>query len=363
MTTGDDIVAAARGWLGTCFHHQGRLKRSAVHRGGVARTGFSFDLPLKYAQLEPSDVITVTAGGVAHRMRIISTHVQAHGIMRVQAVAEDQSTFDFYSSAAQAASLQQEITNATATRLELLDLPALPGESGDGAVLHVAGNGVGSGWTGAAVYRSDDNGANHTRFSDINGAAIIGTSSNALGNASPAVFDSANSLTILMNGQDAQLQSVSELAVLNGGNAALIGSEIIQFKTAILLAPAQYQLSGLLRGRLGTEWAIGGHAAGERFILLDGRVGKQALSANAIGLSGKYKAVSFGNSLSMATEQDFTYAGIALMPYSPVLIQGQRDGSGNLTVTWMRRTRIGGGCKMAQTYRYRRSLKNTTSKC
>ena len=31
---GEDIVRAARGWIGTNFHHQGRLKRSASHAGG-----------------------------------------------------------------------------------------------------------------------------------------------------------------------------------------------------------------------------------------------------------------------------------------------------------------------------------------
>lgn len=35
MITNDDIVAAARGWLGTRFHHQGRIKRTQAHRGGV----------------------------------------------------------------------------------------------------------------------------------------------------------------------------------------------------------------------------------------------------------------------------------------------------------------------------------------
>ncbi len=33
--TEHDIVHAARGWLGTRFHHQGRLKKSATARGGV----------------------------------------------------------------------------------------------------------------------------------------------------------------------------------------------------------------------------------------------------------------------------------------------------------------------------------------
>lgn len=31
----NDIVACARGWIGTRFHHQGRLKKSASHKGGV----------------------------------------------------------------------------------------------------------------------------------------------------------------------------------------------------------------------------------------------------------------------------------------------------------------------------------------
>lgn len=31
----NSIVQAARGWLGTRFHHQGRLKKSDTHKGGV----------------------------------------------------------------------------------------------------------------------------------------------------------------------------------------------------------------------------------------------------------------------------------------------------------------------------------------
>jgi hypothetical protein len=30
-----DIVACARGWVGTRFHHQGRLKKTNAHKGGV----------------------------------------------------------------------------------------------------------------------------------------------------------------------------------------------------------------------------------------------------------------------------------------------------------------------------------------
>jgi len=30
-----ELVACARSWIGTRFHHQGRLKKTALHRGGV----------------------------------------------------------------------------------------------------------------------------------------------------------------------------------------------------------------------------------------------------------------------------------------------------------------------------------------
>jgi hypothetical protein len=121
-----------------------------------------------------------------------------------------------------------------------------------------------------------------------------------------------------------------------------LGSEIIQFKTATLIEPGKYAISGLLRGRLGTEWSIASHSTGERFVLLDGRLNRQTMANNMLGLSRKYKAVTFGDTIVSTPEQSFTYTGVALKPYSPVHAQGSRDGSGNLTINWIRRTRLGG---------------------
>jgi cell wall-associated NlpC family hydrolase len=51
------IVAAARGWLGTRFHHQGRLKKSATHKGGVdclgLLVGIAADLNLQDSNGNP----------------------------------------------------------------------------------------------------------------------------------------------------------------------------------------------------------------------------------------------------------------------------------------------------------------------
>lgn len=307
----------------------------------VARTSYQFDLPLKYCKLEPSDIITVTVSGVTHRMRIVSTQRNVSGIIRVRAVAEDISTYDFYTAPGTSSELLLENRNVPVTRAEFLDIPAFPADDSDKGTLRIAGVGLSDGWNGAAVYRSDDNGANYNRFSDLTSPSVMGMAGNVLASGTTAVFDETNSVIVILVG-NGQLQSMTEIAVLNGANAAVLGNEIIQFKTATLMEPGKYTLSGLLRGRLGTEWAIGTHVAGERFVLLDGRVSSKAMANNIIGLSRKYKAVTFGGTITSAAPQDFTYSGVALRPYSPVNITGTRDGSGNITIGWIRRTRLGG---------------------
>lgn len=57
MTTTHDIVAAARGWIGTRFHHQGRLKKTDKHAGGVdclgLLVGVASELNLRSADGQP----------------------------------------------------------------------------------------------------------------------------------------------------------------------------------------------------------------------------------------------------------------------------------------------------------------------
>ncbi len=307
----------------------------------VGRTNYQFALSMKYARLEPADIITVVAGGVAHRMRVVSVQLQAPRILRVQAVAEDNSAYDFYSQPGQASQALQQTLGIPTTRLELMDIPAFPTDDVDKAVLRLAVVGSSGNWTGAAVFRSDDNGASYNQMLDITASSVIGNASNALAAGSTNVFDDVNTLTVVLMGSG-ELASATELAVLNGANAAVLGNEIFQFKTATLIEPGKYTLGGLLRGRLGTEWAVGTHVAGERFVLLSGTVQKQVLANNFIGLERIYKGVTFNSSLSSAAAQNLTYSGVALKPYSPVHIEGARDGSGNLTIDWIRRTRLGG---------------------
>jgi hypothetical protein len=95
-----------------------------------------------------------------------------------------------------------------------------------------------------------------------------------------------------------------------------------------------------LRYRRGTDGAT--HAAGERFVALSGSLVRVAVATSEIGLPRMYKAISNGGTLAEAQAMSFTYDGADLKPYAPVLISGWRDADGNLTLSWVRRTRTGG---------------------
>lgn len=98
--------------------------------------------------------------------------------------------------------------------------------------------------------------------------------------------------------------SLSESAVLAGGNAALLetgeGWELIQFREAELVAPETWRLTGLLRGQGGS--VPGAAEAGARLVLLDAAIGEAALEPVETGMellwtagSGAAQPAAFSN--------------------------------------------------------------------
>jgi hypothetical protein len=133
------------------------------------------------------------------------------------------------------------------------------------------------------------------------------------------------------------LSSASELSVLNGANIALVGRELLQFKRAALQDDGSYILSGLLRGRAGTP--TGEHVAGEQFVLMSHAIRIDGIASD-IGLLRQYKAVTSGSSIESAATVFFSNAARGLLPLSGVQLGSGRDASGNITINWVRRTRV-----------------------
>jgi hypothetical protein len=137
-------------------------------------------------------------------------------------------------------------------------------------------------------------------------------------------------------------ESRSDLDVLDGANLLLVGQEIIQFATAVQIGPVTWQLSRLLRGRYGTEWAMATHQPGETVLLLDPATLTRVSSLDEVGIERLYRTVSIGGDPSLPDVIGFTNEASSLKPYAPVHIQGNRNGAGDLAITWVRRTRHGG---------------------
>lgn len=313
----------------------------SLYQSWMARTQYSFDVPMRYAELEPTDVIEMQVDCASHVIRITGITMGNPGMLRVSGVAEDAASYDFYAPPAEVPSLTQDTPLLSPTRLEFLDIPALATDGEEQATLRFAATGLSAGWNGAVVYRSDDAGGSYQRLVDFNQACVMGTAVTALPAGPSTVFDEASHVDVVLIG-NGMLSSATELAVLNGANLMLVGHELLQFKTATELTAGKYRLSGLLRGRMGTEDATISHTAGERFVLLDARLQKDVMPTGLIGLARSYKATSFGQTLGQVNAADFMYQARALRPYAPVHVTGERDGSGHLTLRWVRRARVGG---------------------
>lgn len=306
----------------------------------------SLSLSRKYLRLSPADVVTVGCGGRSYRLRFEKVGYGIPGLLPCDAVVDNAQDYTSDAVGTDIGTYSEDIPYVGPTRLYLLDSCLLRDVDNDPG-FYVAASGYTTGWPGCVLYKSTDGGASWAPIATITIAAVCGSALTALASGPTEIFDEGNTVDVqILNGES--LSSTSKLNVLNGANAALLGSdgrwELIQFKTATLVAGGQYRLSGLLRGRRGTGWACSTHQAGDKFILLSASTIRRITPATSeIGLARKYKAVTIGSTLDSARSIDFTDSGSGLKPYALVHIKGARDGAGNLTISWIRRTRIGGG--------------------
>ncbi len=227
------------------------------------------------------------------------------------------------------------------TVLAVLDLPALPGDPSATPRLWMAAAGSAPGWRRAPVEVSADGGETYMAAGTIAGATPMGLAVTALEAGPDAWWDTGNSIEVELLADNLWLESRSIASVLAGANLALLGSELIQFSTAEALGPRRFRLSGLLRGRLGTEAAIAGHVAGERFVLIDqARMVAFDPSLDGLGRAFLIRPAGVGDLDAAAVE--LKLSGRALSPLSPAHLTLSLA-AGDVTARWIRRSRTGFG--------------------
>lgn len=225
------------------------------------------------------------------------------------------------------------------TELMAFELPWDGLADGGTPKLFAASSAATAGWTGASLFvEPDGSGATLVPLGSTGRTrAVMGRTQTALGVTSPLLIDRSSVLAVRLTGSDQSLQSATLPQLFQGANRALVGSEIIQFTVAELLGSGIWQLSGLLRGRGGTEWAIGSHAADEHFVLLDEAL--VALSPGMIGDAATATIVAVGLGDATAVSAPIACVGATLQPLSPVHGTITQTTDGALDLAWKRRAR------------------------
>lgn len=307
----------------------------------AARESADFALPPSYLALTPGDVIAMTADGRTRILEIrdiVDTQSRA-----VKARAIDPEIFNL--------PLEPDVVTAPPVpapigpvEVRLLHLPAMDGE--DHVVLTRA-TVFADPWPGpVAIWRSRD-GASYERVTTAFAPAIVGETLDPLPKGPVFCFDHVNVLRVQLYG--GALASVSDFAMFGGANlAALLRSdgacEVIQFGHAEPVGDGIYNLSRLLRGQGGTEWAIADPLpAGAGFVLLDEHVVAVARGLDVLGRPLSLRIVAadtdHGDAAAVAVETEPRDA--ALRPYAPVHLRAVRGGSG-IVLSFVRRTRHDG---------------------
>lgn len=220
--------------------------------------------------------------------------------------------------------------------LHAFELPWDGTGAADAARLHVAA-GAGTGrWAGAALYleRAD---ALVPLGSLAPPAAVTGVLAAPLPGSPALMFEGAAAMEFSADGPAAGLATVDGAALAAGANRLLVGGELVQFLEATPLADNRWRLSGLLRGRGGTEAeARAGHSAGARVVLLDERL--RLFEAGVLDpAQDRLAAIGAGDPAPVfATVTD---PGRSRQPLAPVHPDARPAPGGGLRLGWTRRAR------------------------
>jgi hypothetical protein len=303
-------------------------------------------VPAKYILLDTADVFVFTYKSADYAARMKKTTLGQDFTVKVELCSEDARN---YVSGAKGTSgdgfVGQTLDPTAPTLLFLFDIPLLldtdaPPSGSSGFYFAMAS--PSKGWPGGALYSSADNDSyNQIGFEGSQVEYGIVSQATPAPLHSPFSWDRVTTLNVRMI--SGTLSSTTELNVLNGANAFLLGGEVGQFQSAVLNSDGTYTLSNLLRGRRGTEDFCSTHVAGETFILLTtSGINRTTTSTGVIGAIRYYKGVTIGTSKDSATPQVLTLTGADLKPYAPASLRATTDGDHNVILTWIRRTRVGG---------------------
>lgn len=297
-----------------------------------AEGSVKFSVSEKFAYLTPSDPVTVElSSGVMKRLRIEKVTF-VDGMISIEAFVDRESAYTSSVSAPAMIDPPTPVSNyPSATTFEIMDIPVIR-QAEDTLHVYIAAHGdANTAWVGAVVeqYVNDEWVAKGT----ITIPSSMGQVEEAFADAD-AGLDESNELLVSLS--DDEIASISQSAFDNGGNLALVGSEVINFKT-VTAESGNYRLSYITRGMLETE--TNAHAIGERFVLL-GNAKAVQLDSSFLFQPVTVRVYSI-NTLPASTDEDeFYFSGQSQVEFSPLVPTMELSGT-DWIFSWAHNKRIG----------------------
>jgi hypothetical protein len=308
------------------------------------RTAFDFKLPWRYLKYDPTDVVRVTLeSGTIYEMRLSETLVGQDFSIDTKGVSEKATAYisDLTGAVSDIPVPTLGIAYpATPYAVNTPLLRDLDYDSDENAQVYL---GVGTNainFTSAALFIND--GFDFANLGAINQKLVTGFCQTVLPpTTSWASTDNTTKFVVRILDAAVVLESITQEDMLNTqANAALVGNEIIQFRDATQQSDGSWLLTGLLRGRRGTNDAVNNHFQGETFILLDPDAFLiQERPPEAYNVTIQLKAVPPGTQIEEAETGTFDLTPRDLQPYTPEDVAVSDDDT-TVTVSMQRRSRV-----------------------
>lgn len=291
--------------------------------------------------LLPGSVIDVAG----YRMIAGQMSIKMPGLIEIEGPSEEPSSYQSDSTAVSPEVLDQSLPGPPpSTFAIMMNLPGMERVYSNPGFFIAPYSLKLNNWTGATAYATNDNGDTWYAVDTVTYQTLVATVISAPGVGPITRWDHINSITIRpINDKASLLESASELSVLGGTNLAAMGTsdgnwELLSFLDVVDNEDGTYTLSGLLRGRRGTEDAVSANKS--LFVLMKQEgIAYVPIDSSKLGNEYDYKIVSIGGSVQAKSPKPWTSEGDTIKPWSPVYIEGTRNSSDDLTITWLRRSR------------------------
>ncbi len=226
---------------------------------------------------------------------------------------------------------------APPTLISAFEVPPVNTSNPATPTIYAAASAVNNGWRGASLFVEQGSTLNPIESASSQ-RAVLGALANPIDGSACTLFEPAAFLDIALAADDLAFDSTDATGLAMGENRLLVGDEIVQFLSAELLGGNVWRLSGLLRGRAGTEQAAAqGHQSGVLAVLVDDRL--TALNTDEVPSAAGTRIAAIGRGDEEAVFADLQNAGLSLRPPSPVHAKLDVATDDSWQLCWTRRAR------------------------